>query len=49
MHGKIGIQTGKTSNEMIFPGANCSFGGILTMIVGGHKLKFDVLRPHELF
>lgn len=37
------VARGKTGNEMVFEGADGSFGGISSMDMRGHQLIFDVI------
>jgi hypothetical protein len=49
VHWKVGIHAGKASNEVIFPNADGTLGGVLPVIVRGDKLKIHLLLPHILF
>jgi hypothetical protein len=49
MNGEVGVQTGKASEKVIFPNSDRSLGGVLTMVVRGDKLEFDVSVTHEFF
>ena len=49
MHGKVGVDTGKASNEGAFPGVDGFFRRIRAVQVGGGELVSCALRAHEGF
>ena len=49
MHGKSAISAAESGDEVIFPGANGSFGSVATMDMRWYQLVVDVIDLIEFF
>jgi hypothetical protein len=47
--GETWVGGGQTGDEMVFPSADGSFGGVSTVACCGCKLEIDVLHGEKLF
>ena len=48
MKGEIAIHAAEASNEMIFEGADCTFGCIAAVYIWRYKLVVNTFIDHEL-
>ena len=47
MEGKVFVDAAEASNEVVFVGTYCAFGGIATVNTGWYQLEVDILLVQE--